>query len=86
MIETPNIIRPDTLGSCGRREVHRTPAFIGPRPDANIDDAAVREYLNDTASRVERPRNIRFVVKFPQTRGKVLRNELQTCPGRIEDR
>jgi hypothetical protein len=38
VIETPNIIRPDTLGSCGRREVHRTPAFICPRPDANIDD------------------------------------------------
>jgi hypothetical protein len=42
--------------------------------------------LNDTASRVERPRNIRFVVKFPQTRGNALRNELQTCPGRMEDR
>ena len=68
-------------GSCGRREVHRTPAFIGPPPDANIDDAAVREYLNDTASRVEQPGNIRIVVKFPQSRGKALRNELQTCPG-----
>jgi hypothetical protein len=41
---------------------------------------------NDTVSRIEQPRSIRIVVKFPQFRGKVLRNELQTCPGRIEDR
>jgi hypothetical protein len=60
--------------------VHRPP------PDANIDDGAVREYLKDTVSRADHHGNIRIVVKFPQSRGKALRNELQAWPGRIEDR
>jgi len=35
---------------------------------------------------IRSPGNIGIVVKFPQSRGKALRNELQAWPGPIEDR
>lgn len=51
--------------------------------DARVVVADVREA---DAKTVANRREGRIVVKFPQTRGKVLRNELQICRGRIEDR
>jgi hypothetical protein len=68
VIGTPNIIRLDTLGSCGRREVHRTPAFIGPRPTPTSMTGRCGSTYKDTVSRADHHGNIRIVVKFPQSR------------------
>ncbi len=57
----------------------RLAAFIVPRPDSNIDEAAVREHLKDKVSRFEQPREIVFVEEIPRNPvGKVVRNELPT--------
>jgi hypothetical protein len=47
-------------------------------------DSIPREHVR--RRRDPQPGNIGIVVKFPQSRGKALRNELQAWPGPIEDR
>jgi len=55
----------------------RLAAFVVPRPDADIDEAELREYLKDKVSRFEQPRDITIVAEIPRNpTGKVLRNEL----------
>jgi acyl-CoA synthetase (AMP-forming)/AMP-acid ligase II len=57
----------------------RLGAFIVPRPDSDISETAVREYLQDKVSRFEQPRDIFIVEGIPRNpAGKVLRNELPT--------
>ena len=57
----------------------RLTAFIVPRPNSDIDEAAVRQYLKDKVSRAEQPRDIHIVTAIPRNAlGKVLRNQLPT--------
>ncbi len=57
----------------------RLAAFIVPRPESDIDEAAIREYLKDKVSRAEQPRDIHIVTAIPRSPvGKVLRKELPT--------
>ncbi len=57
----------------------RLAAFIVPRPNSDIDEAAVRQYLKDKVSRAEQPRDIHIVTAIPRSPlGKVLRKELPT--------
>ncbi len=54
-------------------------AYIVPRPDSHVEEAAVRKYLHDKVSRFERPRDIHILRSIPRNpAGKVLRNELST--------
>ncbi len=55
----------------------RLTAVIVPRPDSDIDESALREYLKDKVSRAEQPRDIHIVSAIPRSPvGKVLRKEL----------
>jgi acyl-CoA synthetase (AMP-forming)/AMP-acid ligase II len=57
----------------------RLAALIVPRPNSDIDEAAVREYLKGKVSRAEQPRDIHNVTAIPRNAlGKVLRNQLPT--------
>ncbi len=57
----------------------RLAAFIVPRPNSDIDEAAIRQYLTDKVSRAEQPRDIHIVTAIPRSPvGKVLRKELPT--------
>ena len=57
----------------------RLAAFIVPRPNSDLDEAAVRQYLKDKVSRAEQPRDIHIVTAIPRSPvGKVLRKELPT--------
>jgi acyl-CoA synthetase (AMP-forming)/AMP-acid ligase II len=52
-------------------------AYVVPRPDSEVDEAALREYLQDKVSRFEQPRDIHIVDSLPRNpAGKVLRKEL----------
>jgi acyl-CoA synthetase (AMP-forming)/AMP-acid ligase II len=56
----------------------RLAAFVVPRPDTDIDEAKLREYLKGKVSRFEQPRDITVVGEIPRNpTGKVLRNELR---------
>ncbi len=60
-------------------EAVRLAAFIVPRPDSDIDAAAIRQYLKDKVSRAEQPRDIHIVTEIPRNPlGKVVRKELPT--------
>ena len=55
----------------------RLVAFVVPRPDADVGEDSVREFLKDRVSRFEQPRHIRIVEEIPRNpAGKVVRNEL----------
>jgi acyl-CoA synthetase (AMP-forming)/AMP-acid ligase II len=79
LAEHPDIAESAVVGVPDQRFGHRLAAFIVPRPDSNVDESAVREYLHDKVSRFEQPRDIRIVSSIPRNpAGKVLRNELPT--------
>ncbi len=57
----------------------RLAAFIVPRPDSDLDEATIRQYLKDKVSRAEQPRDIHIVTAIPRNPvGKVLRSQLPT--------
>jgi acyl-CoA synthetase (AMP-forming)/AMP-acid ligase II len=77
LAEHPDIADNAVVGVPDERFGHRLAAYIVPRPDTRIDEAAVREYLKDKVSRFEQPRDICIVSSIPRNpAGKVVRNEL----------
>ncbi len=57
----------------------RLAAFIVLRPNSDVDEAALRQYLKDKVSRAEQPRDIHIVTGISRSPvGKVLRKELPT--------
>ena len=75
--EHPNVAENAVIGVPDERFGHRLAAFVVPRPDSNVDEEALREYLKDRVSRFEQPRDIHVLDSLPRNpAGKVLRKEL----------
>ncbi len=56
-----------------------SPRSLSSRPNSDIDEEAIRQYLKDRVSRAEQPRDIHIVTAIPRSPvGKVLRKELPT--------
>jgi fatty-acyl-CoA synthase len=56
----------------------RLAAFIVLKPDAKLDDEAVRSFVKDSLARFKVPRDVIFVPSLPRNQtGKVLKNELR---------
>src|SRR5258708_20127330 len=57
----------------------RLAAFVVPRPQREVDEERLREYLKGKVSRFEQPRDIHVVTSIPRNpAGKVVRSELST--------
>jgi len=79
LAEHPDVAENAVIGVPDERFGHRLAAYIVLRPDSNIEETAVREYLKDRVSRFEQPRDIHIVSSLPRNpAGKVLRKELPT--------
>jgi acyl-CoA synthetase (AMP-forming)/AMP-acid ligase II len=77
LAEHPDVADSAVIGVADERFGHRLAAFVVPRPDSDIDETALREYLKDRVSRFEQPRDIQFLSSLPRnSAGKVLRKEL----------
>jgi acyl-CoA synthetase (AMP-forming)/AMP-acid ligase II len=77
--EHPDVADNAVIGVPDEDYGQRLAAFIVPQPDADLDTAALRDYLKDKVSRYEQPRDIEIVGEIPRNpAGKVLRNELKT--------
>jgi len=79
LAEHPDIADNAVIGVPDEQFGRRLAAYVVPRPDTEIDEAAVREYLKDKVSRFEQPRDVSIVSNIPRNpAGKVMRNELPT--------
>jgi acyl-CoA synthetase (AMP-forming)/AMP-acid ligase II len=77
LAEHPDVTDNAVIGVADERFGHRLAAYVVPRPDSEVDEAALREYLQDKVSRFEQPRDIHIVDSLPRNpAGKVLRKEL----------
>jgi acyl-CoA synthetase (AMP-forming)/AMP-acid ligase II len=77
LAEHPDVADNAVIGVTDERFGHRLAAYVVPRPDSEVDEAALREYLQDKVSRFEQPRDIHIVGNLPRNpAGKVLRKEL----------
>jgi acyl-CoA synthetase (AMP-forming)/AMP-acid ligase II len=77
LAEHPDVAESAVVGVPDERFGHRLAAYIVPRPDSDIREPSVREYLKDKVSRFEQPRDIYIVTSIPRNpAGKVLRKEL----------
>lgn len=77
--EHPDITDTAVIGVPDEKFGQRLAVFIVPRPDSEIDETAVREYLKPRVSRFEQPRDVRIVESIPRNpAGKVVRRELPT--------
>ncbi len=73
----PDVADNAVIGVVDEQFGHRLAAFVVPRPDSDVDEEALREYLKDRVSRFEQPRDIHLVSSLPRNpAGKVLRKEL----------
>jgi acyl-CoA synthetase (AMP-forming)/AMP-acid ligase II len=79
LAEHPDVADNAVIGVADERFGHRLAAFVVPRPDSDIDETVLRDYLKDRVSRFEQPRDIRIVGSLPRNpAGKVLRKDLPT--------
>ena len=77
LAEHPDVADNAVIGVTDERFGQRLAAFVVPRPDSDVDEAALREYLKDKISRFEQPRDIHILASLPRNPvGKVLRKEL----------
>jgi acyl-CoA synthetase (AMP-forming)/AMP-acid ligase II len=75
--ELPEVADNAVIGVPDEDYGERLAAFVVPRPDAQIQEDSVREYLKDKVSRFEQPRDITIVANIPRNpAGKVIRGEL----------
>ncbi len=78
LAELPEIADNAVIGVPDEDYGQRLAAFVVPQQGADIDEAAIREYLKDKVSRFEQPRDVRVVAQIPRNpAGKVLRSELE---------
>jgi acyl-CoA synthetase (AMP-forming)/AMP-acid ligase II len=79
LAEHPDITDTAVIGVPDEKFGQRLAVFIVPRPDSEVDETAVREYLKARVSRFEQPRDVRIVGNIPRNpAGKVVRRELPT--------
>jgi acyl-CoA synthetase (AMP-forming)/AMP-acid ligase II len=79
LAERPDISDTAVIGVPDEQFGQRLAVFVVARPDSDVDEAAVREYLKGRVSRFEQPRDVRFVDSIPRNpAGKVVRRELPT--------
>jgi acyl-CoA synthetase (AMP-forming)/AMP-acid ligase II len=79
LAEHPDITDNAVIGVADEQFGQRLAVFVVPRPDTQIDETAVREYLQPRVSRFEQPRDVRIVGSIPRNpAGKVVRRELPT--------
>jgi acyl-CoA synthetase (AMP-forming)/AMP-acid ligase II len=77
LAEHPDVADNAVVGVPDERFGHRLAAYVVPRPDSDIDEEVLREYLHGRVSRFEQPRDIHLVPNLPRNpAGKVLRKEL----------
>ncbi|SPM39307.1 Acyl-CoA synthetase (AMP-forming)/AMP-acid ligase II [Mycobacterium numidiamassiliense] len=75
----PDVAENAVVGVADDQFGRRLAAFIVPRPDIDVDVAALREYLKGKVSRFEQPRDIHIVDTIPRNpAGKVIRKQLAT--------
>ncbi len=77
LAEHPDITDIAVIGVPDEQFGQRLAVFIVPRPESEVDETAVREYLKSRVSRFEQPRDVRIVGSIPRNAaGKVVRREL----------
>ncbi|QLL09922.1 AMP-binding protein [Mycobacterium vicinigordonae] len=73
----PDIAENAVVGVPDEQFGKRLAAFVVPRPDSDIDESELREFLKGKVSRFEQPRDINIVSSIPRNpAGKVIRREL----------
>lgn len=73
----PDIAENAVVGVPDEQFGKRLAAFVVLRPDADVDESALREFLKGKVSRFEQPRDINIVDSIPRNpAGKVIRREL----------
>jgi acyl-CoA synthetase (AMP-forming)/AMP-acid ligase II len=78
LAEHPAVAENAVVGVPDEQFGRRLAAFIVLRPNSDIDDPAIREYLKGRVSRFEQPRDIHIVSSIPRNpAGKVIRSELR---------
>jgi acyl-CoA synthetase (AMP-forming)/AMP-acid ligase II len=79
LAEHPDISDNAVIGVPDEQFGQRLAVFVVPRPDSQIDETAVRDYLQPRVSRFEQPRDVCIVSSIPRNpAGKVVRRELPT--------
>lgn len=77
LAEHPDVADNAVIGVTDERFGHRLAAYVVVRSEGNVDEEALREYLQGRVSRFEQPRDIHFLPSLPRNpAGKVLRKEL----------
>jgi acyl-CoA synthetase (AMP-forming)/AMP-acid ligase II len=77
LAEHPAVAENAVVGVPDEQFGRRLAAFIVLRPDGDIDEPAIREFLKGKVSRFEQPRDIHMVSSIPRNpAGKVIRSEL----------
>ncbi len=77
LAEHPDVADNAVIGVPDERFGHRLAAYVVPRSGSDVDEEALREYLQDKVSRFEQPRDIHLLSSLPRNpAGKVLRKEL----------
>jgi acyl-CoA synthetase (AMP-forming)/AMP-acid ligase II len=79
LAEHPDVAENAVIGVPDEQFGRRLAAFVVVRPQRDIDEAALREYLKGKVSRFEQPRDIHVVSSLPRNpAGKVVRNALSS--------
>ena len=79
LAEHPAIAENAVIGVPDEQFGRRLAAFIVLRPQSDVDENGIREYLKGKVSRFEQPRDINIVSSIPRNpAGKVVRKELDT--------
>jgi acyl-CoA synthetase (AMP-forming)/AMP-acid ligase II len=77
LAEHPAVAENAVVGVLDEQFGRRLAAFIVLRPNGDIDEPAIREFLKGKVSRFEQPRDIHMVSSIPRNpAGKVIRSEL----------
>ncbi|MEB3980689.1 AMP-binding protein [Mycobacterium sp. 663a-19] len=77
LADHPDVAETAVIGVADEQFGRRLAAFVVPRPQRDIDEAGLREYLKGKVSRFEQPRDIHVVDGIPRNpAGKVVRSQL----------